>query len=213
MLSHGYEAAIMQYRERRSNDYETCIHLQDLLDEVYGENGLCVLRTEERQLQLAGIDLIARGWTGKSAMLVDEKVAIGFCCKPLSTFAFELIAQNNIMRCGWLYNPKAFTTHYMLVWPKGKSAAPEDITELEIMCVAKNTVIEYLNSIWEKEPDVIGVMQREGTKTKWSLSYQVNEDLKLVQSLRIQPEKPLNALLSKQLLKAMSIRHVVAGKI
>ena len=212
-MKHGYEAAIAKYRQRRSGDYETCIRLQVLLDDVYADNGLRVLRTDDRQLQLAGIDLIARGWTGKSAMLVDEKAAIGFCRKPLDTFAFELIAQNNISRCGWLYNPKAFTTHYMLVWPKGKSAAPEDITGLEIMCVPKSAVVDYLNDIWKQEPDVMGMMDRQGIKSDWSVACRVNEDLKLVQSLKIQPEKPLNALLSKRLLKKMSVRHIIAGKI
>lgn len=212
-MGDGYKAIIAKYRERRSKDYQTCTQLQDQLDRAYTENGLSIMRTEERQLQLAGIDLVARGWADKSPMLVDEKVAIGFYSKPLDTFAFELIAKNNITRCGWLYNPKAFTTHYMLVWPKGTSAASEDITGFEIMCVPKDTVLGYLNAIWKREPDVMGMMNRQGIKTKWSLSCQINKDLKLVQSLQIQPEKPLNALLSKRLLKAMSIRYITVGKV
>ena len=59
---------------------------------------------------MKGIDVIYKDF------LIDEKCALDYINKPLSTFAFELssVNKNGERYDGWLVNKNLVTTHYLL---------------------------------------------------------------------------------------------------
>ena len=93
---------------------------------------------------MKGIDVIYKDF------LIDEKCALDYINKPLSTFAFELssVNKNGERYDGWLVNKNLVTTHYLLCYIDScrvdENPLMEDIQVMEVILVEKSKIIDFI---------------------------------------------------------------------
>ena len=175
----------------RRKDEQTVEYLNSIMDKIYSKNHYGFVRNYDVKLQKQGVDLI---YTNKdNTYYVDEKAAIKYYNTTLNTFSFEI--GSNVAK-GWFRedNDYIITTHYILIYPKSNSPDLSDIYE--------SVGVGDFKSVKETLDNVkVG---------KWGKKYSfINKDVKLVQSVQIMPEQPINIVINKEILKSLSNKHEI----
>lgn len=123
--------------------------LGEFLDDAYKKMGWIFERISTADLQRKGVDLIYRD--GDKDCYVDEKAAIDYLNKPLSTFAFEISFYKNKKRFnGWFFNEEKITDQYFLMsnitLKKGKYffVSKDDIKSLELISISRKKLQDRL---------------------------------------------------------------------
>ncbi len=165
-------------------------------------------RCFDKEMQFAGVDVIARHQGIEKEMMIDEKAATSWAHKfDIKTFAFELqwVMGEKIMQ-GWFLNKenKKLTTHWLLCWPR-TSGEPlkkvEDITKCEVMMLDIRTLRNWVRSKSSKATQYLEeVIQelRKGTRDEilWS-------GFRIIISRGL-AEKPINLLISRNELRNLT---------
>ena len=165
-------------------------------------------RVNDKERQLAGIDLFATHKEIQGEMKIDEKAATSWAHKmDLKTFAFELhwMLGNEEMG-GWFIDKEQLkeTTHWMCVWPR-TAGEPlnrvEDIVRAEAALISVRVLRRWVrkkaSSSSQFLEDVIERL-RNGTEDEllWAgLRIRISRNL---------PEQPINLLMPRETLRDLS---------
>ena len=98
----------------RQLDMARTVQVENFMDTVYSQNGLRIFRVTDAEVQKRGVDFVTS--INGNTYYVDEKFAINYYNKPLSTYSFELYTNNTVDKMGWFNSPFMETTHYALLW-------------------------------------------------------------------------------------------------
>ena len=184
----------------------------------------------DASLQQKGKDTII--FNDKRVFVIDEKSAVHYINKPLSTFAFEIqfkTRAGNILD-GWFINDKLETEYYFVMWINAKpkydkngdeingmnylpSLCTNDITLVEMLCIDKAKLKNYLyekynltdNIMREKAND----LRKKYKRSKWECPIDDKNKRSIIKyyysgSLY---EQPTNLVINKSVLK--DIAHSV----
>lgn len=110
-------------------------------------------RVTDVEQQWAGSDLVVN--INGVSLTCDEKAAVKYIGKPLSTFALELGFMDNHYeqqhQMGWLIDPKHTNDLFSFVWmpqaTRPDIQSPSDIIQCEIALVRKVDIMNYLASL------------------------------------------------------------------
>lgn len=191
----------------RRKDEQTVEYLNSIMDKIYSKNHYGFVRNYDVKLQKQGVDLI---YTNKdNTYYVDEKAAIKYYNTTLNTFSFEI--GSNVAN-GWFRedNDYIITTHYILIYPKSNSPDLSDIYEIEYLVINKSKIWDYLHSVGVGDFKSVKETLDNVKVGKWGKKYSfINKDVKLVQSVQIMPEQPINIVINKEILKSLSNKHEI----
>jgi hypothetical protein len=191
----------------RRKDEQTVEYLNSIMDKVYSNNNYDFVRNYDVKLQKQGVDLI---YTNKDkTYYIDEKAAIKYYNTTLNTFSFEI--GSNVAK-GWFRedNDYIITTHYILIYPKANSPDLSDIYEVEYIIISKNKIWNYLHSVGVGDFNSSKEILDNVSIGKWGKKYWfINQYVKLVQSVQIKPEQPINIVINKEILKSLSNKHEI----
>jgi hypothetical protein len=191
----------------RRKDEQTVEYLNSIMDKIYSKNHYGFVRNYDVKLQKQGVDLI---YTNKdNTYYVDEKAAIKYYNTTLNTFSFEI--GSNVAK-GWFRedNDYIITTHYILIYPKSNSPDLSDIYEIEYLVINKSKIWDYLHSVGVGDFKSVKETLDNVKVGKWGKKYSfINKDVKLVQSVQIMPEQPINIVINKEILKSLSNKHEI----
>lgn len=191
----------------RRKDEQTVEYLNSIMDKIYSKNHYGFVRNYDVKLQKQGVDLI---YTNKdNTYYVDEKAAIKYYNTTLNTFSFEI--GSNVAK-GWFRedNDYIITTHYILIYPKSNSPDLSDIYEIEYLVINKSKIWDYLHSVGVEDFKSVKETLDNVKVGKWGKKYSfINKDVKLVQSVQIMPEQPINIVINKEILKSLSNKHEI----
>ena len=126
---------------------DTCLYSRMVEDKII----LDFKRTEDKQTQLSGVDLILT--TGTRDVKVDEKSTLQYINKDIPTFAMEIYYRGNT---GWFLKDGLQTDAYLLVWPRAATTdlgaiAAEDFTLCDCMLIYKQVLRKYVNKFLSDE--------------------------------------------------------------
>lgn len=199
----------------RIRDNALCRRMEYVLDAVYHDRGISSRRVSSqcdgirRSIQLGGTDVFIRGIgnTCFSEMLwVDEKCAVKYWNKSLDTFSFELASANNPDGLGW-FLADTNTTHYMLVWPRCADSQLQYFLSLELMLVSKKDVQRLVRTVTGMDLKKLA----ETVSAALPRAY-FDGDARVVRSLAL-PERPVNVVVPKALLRDIVVYHqVLSGR-
>lgn len=176
-------------------------------------------RVNGEKLQKQGQDVIIVK-TVNEEMVIDEKAALQYINKNISTFAFEIKNQNSGAK-GWLYNDSLKTEYYLLAWPNSKVDGNgemcvndySDFLNSEVMLINKKAIIELLEEnnlseviINQKINDYITKSNKNNNRFELAKGIKLNFNFTLY-------EKPINIIINKELLKSKAIFYDVVGMI
>lgn len=191
----------------RRKDEQTVEYLNSIMDKVYSNNNYDFVRNYDVKLQKQGVDLI---YTNKDkTYYIDEKAAIKYYNTTLNTFSFEI--GSNVAK-GWFRedNDYIITTHYILIYPKANSPDLSDVYEVEYIIISKNKIWNYLHSVGVGDFNSSKEILDNVSIGKWGKKYWfINQYVKLVQSVYIMPEQPINIVINKEILKSLSNKHEI----
>lgn len=191
----------------RRKDEQTVEYLNSIMDKIYSKNHYGFVRNYDVKLQKQGVDLI---YTNKdNTYYVDEKAAIKYYNTTLNTFSFEI--GSNVAK-GWFRedNDYIITTHYILIYPKSNSPDLSGIYEIEYLVINKSKIWDYLHSVGVGDFKSVKETLDNVKVGKWGKKYSfINKDVKLVQSVQIMPEQPINIVINKEILKSLSNKHEI----
>lgn len=191
----------------RRKDEQTVEYLNSIMDKIYSKNHYGFVRNYDVKLQKQGVDLI---YTNKdNTYYVDEKAAIKYYNTTLNTFSFEI--GSNVAK-GWFRedNDYIITTHYILIYPKSNSPDLSDIYEIEYLVINKSKIWDYLHSVGVGDFKSVKETLDNVKVGKWGKKCSfINKDVKLVQSVQIMPEQPINIVINKEILKSLSNKHEI----
>lgn len=198
------------YRLRRERDERIENNMKFHLDQLYAENGLEIVRNEQAVLQRKGVDLIQK--KGSTEYYCDEKSASTYFNTHLETFSFELFTCNNKDFLGWfdIDNDYLLTQYYYIIYPyaPGNKDELKTLDELEVIIVSKEKMWQHLKSLgFSTVKDIICKFNENSEYVldgKEKRVWRINSDLKVVHSLHIKPEEPMNILFSRKLLKKLA---------
>lgn len=198
-----------EYVNRRSRDERVERNMQRHLDLIYRENTINTIRVTDINLQKKGVDLYYT--EDGERYYADEKSASTYAYTRLNTFAFELGCDVNKNSGGWFrQNDYYLTEYYFIAYPY----APNDnslntLEDLEVLIISKKDMWEYLKTQgFNTAEDILSVFEEKGRVVfkngKETKRWTISKDLKVVQSLYIAPERPINIIFSKELLRSLA---------
>lgn len=140
----------------RKEDNKLVDVVNDYLDRVaYPQTGYMryTSRVVDAEQQQAGSDLLVN--INGMIMSCDEKAAVQYIGKPLSTFALELGFMDNHYdqqhQLGWLIDPRHTNDLFSFVWipqaTRPDIQSPADIIQCEIALVRKLDIMNYLGTL------------------------------------------------------------------
>ena len=196
----------MMKRSDRLRDMQAEIVVSKLTDTVYRENGYMPCWIVDRESQMAGLDvaLVKNGiW-----YLVDEKAAITRLDGNLSTFAFELYTSNNKDNIGWFVNKKCKNNYYSLIYLTSFANNIQKIDKIECILLNKDRIFKEVKSELDKKNihfnNILDVMSEIPISSNGKKYLRLNRYMKIVYSLNVIPEKPINVVIDKQYLLSVA---------
>lgn len=197
---------MMVKRSDRLRDAQAEIVVSKLMDTVYRENGYAPCWIVDRESQIAGLDvsLVKNGiW-----YLVDEKAAITRLDGNLSTFAFELYTSNNVDNIGWFVNKKCKNNYYSLIYLTSFTNNIQKIDKIECILLNKDKIFKAVISELNKRNihfnNILDVMDKIKLAPNGKKYLRLNKYMKIVYSLNVIPEKPINVVVDKQYLLSIA---------
>ena len=168
-------------------------------------------RVTDADMQLAGSDLVVN--IDGMELTCDEKAAVKYIGKPLSTFSLEIGFMDNHYhqqhQLGWLIDPKHTNDLFSFVWlpqaTRPDIQSPSDIIQCDIALVRKLDIMNYLESL--------GWTPKNLSKKEWcirtgngktELGNFREHGLRFTIS-RFLHEQPVNVLLMKETYMEMAI--------
>ena len=168
-------------------------------------------RVTDADRQLAGSDLVVN--IDGMELTCDEKAAVKYIGKPLSTFSLEIGFMDNHYhqqhKHGWLIDPKHTNDLFSFVWlpqaTRPDIQSPSDIIQCDIALVRKLDIMNYLDSL--------GWTPKNLAKKEWcirtgqgktNLGNFREHGLRFTIS-RFLHEQPVNVLLMKETYMEMAI--------
>lgn len=201
-----------QYQKRRNHDTLIEENIRKLADKIYEENHISISRVDDKEQQKHGIDLIVHD---KQDYLVDEKSAANYAHTHLQTFAFEIRTNNNMNCAGWFdkENTYMLTQYYSLIYPYAPQNTDDlkTVDEMEILFVSKEKIWKFLenNGLYNAN-QAIRLLKRYGKEvsshTLKKVVYKYNNNIKIVQSLSLYPEQPINIIINRNVLRNLSTK-------
>ena len=170
-----------------------------------------ISRVVDADQQQAGSDIIVH--IDGMNLTCDEKAAVKYIGKPLSTFSLEIGFMDNRINqqhhLGWLIDPKHTNDLFSFVWipqaTRPDIQSPYDIIQCDIALVRKMDIMNYLESLgWTPHKLALkekyirsGTGQNElGNFEKHGLRFTIS---------RFLHERPVNLLLQKEKYMQMAI--------
>ncbi len=175
---------------------------------LYPEQFQSTNRVNDKERQLAGIDVICKHSEINGELLIDEKAATSWANREIGTFAFELsflLGDKEIG--GWFLEKdrRMDTTHWLCVWPRtlgGQINSREDIVSAEAMLVRCKDLRRWARRMASKSSTSLEQCMDELRKT--NQFSEVNwAGLRVIISRRL-PEQPINLLIPKEILRSIS---------
>lgn len=155
---------------------------------------------------MAGLDvsLVKNGiW-----YLVDEKASITRLDGNLSTFAFELYTSNNVDNIGWFVNKKCKNNYYSLIYLTSSANNIQKIDKIECILLNKDRIFKEVKSELDKKNihfnNILDVMSEIPIASNGKKYLRLNRYMKIVYSLNVIPERPINVVIDKQYLLSVA---------
>ena len=196
-------------RPNFSRDSMREIAVAEALDELlYAIHFDEIERIDDREMQLSGVDVLCRHPETSEAIKIDEKAATTWASREISTFAFELsFLLGNKEVEGWFLQRerRSQTTHWLCVWPRtegGDISDANDIVRLEAMLIHCKSVRRWARRMASKTErgleDCMRLLRNNDTinEINWA-------GLRILISRNL-PEQPINLLIPKDILRALS---------
>ncbi len=118
--------------------------LGEFLSAQYNNVSLKMNRISDKDIQMAGVDLVLEKSDGLSYK-IDEKAQLHYLNKDLLTFALEInYFKDGILKNGWLYDSKKATEIYAFVF---SIHLKETIVELEKVGDIESCEVVFVNRI------------------------------------------------------------------
>jgi len=165
-------------------------------------------RISDRQMQLAGVDIISNLRDGCDDLFIDEKAATSWAHREISTFALELsFLLNGKEIDGWFFprNKKTLTTHWIFVWPRtsgGNITSVENIVSAEVMLIETKELRRWIRRMASKSDisldECISLLRKSDSEKEINWG-----GLRILISRQL-PEKPINILIPKDILMSIS---------
>lgn len=169
-------------------------------------------RAKDETLQKNGIDTIL--YANHKLIAVDEKTALHYINKNLSTFSFEIFNRTS-KAVGWLYNDALATEYYLLAWPTSFNeikdnviSSPSDFKNSEIMLIKKSLILKLLdeNNISKALIKKLIIDNQNSGIKKIILTKDIS--LNFNNTLH---ERPVNIVINKELLKSKALVYGTYG--
>lgn len=136
--------------------------------------------------------------------LVDEKAAITRLDGNLSTFAFELYTSNNKNNIGWFVNKNCKNNYYSLIYLTSFANNIQRIDKIECILLNKSKILKEVLSELDKRNihfnNILDIMNEIPIASNGKKYLRLNKYMKIVYSLNVIPEKPINVIIDKQYL-------------
>jgi hypothetical protein len=175
---------------------------------LYPEHFQGIDRVNDKERQLAGIDLFATHKDIEGEMKIDEKAATSWAHKmDLKTFAFELqwMLGDEEMG-GWFIDKERLkeTTHWMCIWPR-TAGEPlnrvEDIVRAEAALISVRLLRRWVRKKASKETESLeDVIERLRNGSEDELQW-AGLRIRISRNL---PEQPINLLMPRETLRELS---------
>ena len=195
----------MRYSNRRSDSISESI-VSKLTNSVYLDYGYKPTWINDPWYQLRGIDVVLM--KDGIEYTVDEKAAVTRLDGNLNTFAFELYTSNNKGNIGWFVNKNCINNYYSLIYLTSFTNNIREINKIECILLNKYEILhevkKELNNANIHFNNILSVFDgveryRNGRKYIY-----LNKYMKIVYSMDIFPEMPINVLIDKEYLLSLS---------
>ena len=165
-------------------------------------------RIDDREMQLLGVDVLCRHPETNEPIKIDEKAATSWANREISTFAFELsflLGHKELE--GWFLQRERRnqTTHWLCVWPRtegGDISNANDIVKLEAMLIQCKSVRRWARRMASKTErgleDCMRLLRNNDSINEMNWA-----GLRILISRNL-PEQPINLLIPKDILRALS---------
>lgn len=195
----------MRYSNRRNDSISESI-VSKLTNCVYLDYGYKPTWINDPWYQLRGIDVVLM--KDGIEYTVDEKAAVTRLDGNLNTFAFELYTSNNRGNIGWFVNKNCINNYYSLIYLTSFTNNIREINKIECILLNKYKILhnvkKELNRLNIHFYNILDIFENINEKNNGKKYIKINNYMRIVYSLNILPERPINILLDKTYLKLLS---------
>lgn len=186
----------MEIKTKRVQDSLNSKEVEKFLDLYLYKDTSKAERVKDKTRQLMGVDVIYKD------MMIDEKCALDYINRPLSTFSMEISSVNKVGNRydGWLVNDNLSTTHYLFCYINScevnENPVCENIKEMEVILVKKKKIISFIEDNCDKLSEIIKISKTiNGSHTY--------KGFRIIQS-KHKVESPINILVKREDLRRLS---------